>query len=133
MTPPRILLAFTTTSKKEHAMRVEVRGKGVEITAGLRELVERRAHFSLGRRADQLERVQVWLEDVNGPKGGDDKRCRVRLAGPGLSGRIVESASNELGAAIFDALERASRTADRALDRQRKPLPGVHRPWATAF
>ncbi|MGC4120923.1 MAG: HPF/RaiA family ribosome-associated protein [Myxococcales bacterium] len=111
-------------------MRIEVRGKGVEITTGLRAFVERRARFSLGRRSDQIDRVQVWLEDVNGPKGGDDKRCRVKLSGPGLSGKLVESESNDLGAAVFDALERASRVADRTLDRTRRPIWGVARPWA---
>ena len=111
-------------------MRIEVRGKGVEVTTGLREFVGRRARFSLGRRSDQIERVQVWLEDVNGPKGGDDKRCRVKLGGPGLSGTIVESTSDELGSAVFDALERASRVADRALGRHRRPL--LAPPWATA-
>lgn len=113
-------------------MRIEIRGKGIEVTAGLREFVERRARFSLGRRSDQIERVQVWLEDVNGPRGGEDKRCRVKLSGPGLSGRLIESSSGELGTAVFDALERASRVADRALDRSRRPFWGVARPWATA-
>jgi len=113
-------------------MKIEVRGKGVEVTRGLREFVERRARFSLGRRSDQIDRVQVWLEDVNGPKGGDDKRCRVRLGGAGLTGKLVESSSNELGTAVFDALERAARVADRARSRQRQSLVGLARPWATA-
>ncbi|HEY3445105.1 MAG TPA: HPF/RaiA family ribosome-associated protein [Myxococcales bacterium] len=113
-------------------MRVEIRSKGIELTAGLREFVERRARFSLGRQSDQVARVQVWLEDVNGPKGGDDKRCRVKLSGPGLSGRLIESSSSDLGAAVFDALERASRVADRAHDRGSRPFWGVSRPWATA-
>ena len=113
-------------------MKIEVRGKGIEVTAGLREFVERRAHFSLGRRSDQVDRVQVWLEDVNGPKGGDDKRCRVKLAGPGLSDKVVESCSGDLGAAVFDALERAARVAGRAHERSCRPVWGVSRPWAVA-
>jgi len=118
-------------------MRIEVRGKGIEITVGLRQYVERRARFSLGRRSDQIERVQVWLEDVNGPKGGDDKRCRVKLSGPGISGKLAESSSNEVGAAVFDALERAARVADRALarlpaGRERRLALGLPRPWAVA-
>jgi putative sigma-54 modulation protein len=111
-------------------MRVEVRVKSVEATRQMREQVEMRARLALGRHADRVERVQILLEDVNGPRGGsNDKRCRVRWVGPGLGSRVIEASSGELGAAVADALERASRLTRRLLDRLRAEPLRATRPW----
>lgn len=110
-------------------MRIEIRGRGVEVGSGIRKMVERRARFALGRRSDPIDRVQVWLEDVNGPKGGTDKRCRARLVGDGLGGRVVEAQGGDLGAVIFEAFERASRLVHRLLGRMHEHALGTTRPW----
>ena len=60
-------------------MQVEIRGMGVTRSDALWAHVERRARFALGRFADRVVRVKIQLADVNGPRGGVDKRCRVRL------------------------------------------------------
>lgn len=108
-------------------MRIDVRCKGLEIGAALRGYVERRVEFALGRRADQLERVQIWLEDVNGPKGGADKRCRVKLTGKGLGARVIEASGSDLGAVVYEALERAAHAAGRALAREHEHRLGSTR------
>lgn len=114
-------------------MRIDVRGKGLEIGASLRGYVERRVAFALGRRSDQLERVQVWLEDVNGPRGGADKRCRVKLTGRGLGAKVIEASGSELGAVVHEALERAAQVAGRALERAHEHRLGSTRPGALAL
>lgn len=55
------------------------------ITADDKELRTRVAEAletALGRLGQRLRRVDVYLTDVNGPRGGPDKRCRIvaRLA-----------------------------------------------------
>jgi hypothetical protein len=55
------------------------------ITADDKELRTRVAEAletALGRLGQCLRRVDVYLTDVNGPRGGPDKRCRIvaRLA-----------------------------------------------------
>jgi hypothetical protein len=50
-------------------MRIDVRGKGLAVTAGLRDFVERRLRLALGTRSERIDRVRVWLEDVNGRRG----------------------------------------------------------------
>lgn len=100
-------------------MRIDVRGKGLSVTAGLRRFVEQRVRLALGSRSERVDRVQVWLEDVNGPKGGLDKRCRVRVQGRGVGERVVESSGSDLGSVVYDAAERAGRATTRAVDRLR--------------
>jgi len=52
------------------------------------ELARRRLAFALGRFAHRIGRVVLRLDDVNGPKGGEDIACvaQVNLA---PSGRLV--------------------------------------------
>ncbi|MBI5542449.1 MAG: HPF/RaiA family ribosome-associated protein [Deltaproteobacteria bacterium] len=117
-------------------MRIEVRGKGVEITSGLRTFVERRARLALGSRSEKIDRLQVWIEDVNGPKGGTDKVCRVKVTGREVGEHLLESASAEIGASVFDAVDRAARLASRSLERARAHARGQigdSRPWALRF
>lgn len=45
----------------------------------LRDLAERRVRFVLRRLSRLVPRAEVQLSDLNGPRGGVDKRCQVEL------------------------------------------------------
>ena len=47
--------------------------------AQFRELVERRVQFVMRRLTWLVPRARVQLCDINGPRGGLDKRCQVEL------------------------------------------------------
>jgi hypothetical protein len=53
--------------------------RGVELTHEQRDVLNQKADFAFDRFHDKLASVDVLLEDINGPRGGDDKRCRVIL------------------------------------------------------
>lgn len=97
-------------------MRIDIRWKGTKRTEALVQHIRRRAGFALGRLADRIRRVEVRLEDVNGPRGGVDKRCRVEVAGP-FGSRIVEVHDSDFRAAVDRAMETARRTVVRNLQR----------------
>ena len=63
-------------------MRVLVRIRGVDGSEELAEHTERRVHQHLSRFGRQVAGVTVRLSDVNGPRGGRDKRCQVTVTGP---------------------------------------------------
>lgn len=85
----------------------------------LREQIERRVGFALSRFSDELSSVLVRLDDLNGPKGGVDKRCRVHLRGPTIGELVVEETDVEWTPAIDRTLSLAGRSVARALDRAR--------------
>src|SRR5215831_8118830 len=60
-------------------MHLELRARHLLIDSRLRELCHRHLLYSLGRFDDHIRRVQLWIEDVNGPRGGRDLRCRLRI------------------------------------------------------
>ena len=98
-------------------MQIEIVGRGFTLTEGIRAHVDRRMRFALGRLSGRVAHVRVTLGDENGPKGGRDKTCRVKVGLSGLQDVIVEQADLDLYAAIDRAADRVGRTVARRLDR----------------
>jgi len=99
-------------------MRFDVRGRNLSVTAALRDHVIKRLRFALERVAPRLRRVAVQVADMNGPRGGVDKRCYVRVVLPGRTITINEL-DRDLYVAIDRAAERAGRAVERTLERLR--------------
>jgi putative sigma-54 modulation protein len=81
------------------------------------DLARTRLAFALGRFAGRVRSVSVSLTDLNGPRGGLDKKCliAVRLEKP--SGVVVvEEVDTDEAVAVSRAAERASRAVARAID-----------------
>jgi putative sigma-54 modulation protein len=100
-------------------VKIDVRFRHFEVSGGLREHVIRRIHFQLSRFGRQISSVTVRVGDVNGPRGGADKRCRVALRGPGLGSIAFEEQSGDACSAVEVALERAARSVGRELEKAR--------------
>ncbi len=98
-------------------MQVEVRSRGIEGGRELTEYVNRRLGFALGRFGDAVKRVRVVIEDVNGPRGGLDKRCVVTASGDGFEHRVVEVHDVEVHGAVNRAVSAMGRALSRALRR----------------
>ncbi|MBW2454056.1 MAG: HPF/RaiA family ribosome-associated protein [Deltaproteobacteria bacterium] len=98
-------------------MQLQVSAKGVGLTVATRSYVERRIRFALGRFLERVERVHVRLSDVNGPRGGVDKRCLIRTRLLGFPTVVVEQTDATLRAAIDRSAGRVGRTVARRLDR----------------
>ena len=56
-------------------MQLRIRGVNYGLDDGLKDHIERRLRFALGRFAARIHRLTVRLTDVNGPRGGLDKRA----------------------------------------------------------
>ena len=85
--------------------------------AELRDLTERRVRFVLRRLGWLVPRAQVQMSDVNGPRGGIDKRCQVELQTDGAGSVVVASVASDWRAALNKALAKAARFLMRALRR----------------
>ena len=99
-------------------MQLELSANGVDLTVAIRDYVERRIRFALGRFAGRVERVYVRLADENGHKSGVGKMCRilVRLVEP-ESVVVVEQMDAEIRTAIECAADRIGPTVAWKLDR----------------
>lgn len=75
----------------------------------LRDLTQRRVRFVLRRVVWLVPRAEVSMSDVNGPRGGIDKRCQVRLSTDGAGSVVVASVASDWRTALDKALARAAR------------------------
>jgi hypothetical protein len=87
----------------------------------LRELTERRVRFVLRRLGWLVPRADVYLSDVNGPRGGIDKRCQVELRTLGAGSVVVASVAGDWRTALDQALARAARHLMRLWRRGSEP------------
>ena len=98
-------------------MQIDIQSRGFALTHALREYTGRRLRFALVLAGGRVRRVAVRLFDVNGPRGGIDKRCHIRGALNGLAAVVTEDAEADLYLAINRAADRIGRNVMRRLAR----------------
>ncbi len=100
-----------------------VRSMGSVLDAADKTYLRRKLGRKLGKFASSIERTSVRVEDVNGPRGGVDKRCRIKVVLTGLPSVVVEERHHALQAALDGALVRAERAVRQTVQRRSmKPL-----------
>ena len=90
----------------------------------LRDLSIERVRFSLRRLTAWVPRAKVRLSDVNGPRGGVDKRCQVELTTDTAGTVVITSLAQDWRTALDLSLARATRILTRSLQRSQKPMRG---------
>jgi putative sigma-54 modulation protein len=111
-------------------MNVQIRWKSATRSRAVEAHLVRRLGFAVGRLSGGVASVRAWLEDVNGPRGGEDKRCAVELDGA-LGRRRVDVREVDFYVAIDRATGALARALARAADarlaarrgRLRRPVP----------
>jgi len=100
-------------------MRIDIQARGFELTSALRAHAERRLQFALDWAGREVRKVNVRLSDINGPRGGSDKRCAIQIT-IGEKNLVVEDTKDDLYLAIDRAVERSKRMLSRRLARLRE-------------
>ena len=101
-----------------------IRLVGVELSPDDRRYIRRKLGMKLGKFATSIVRVSVRVEDINGPRGGVDQACRIKVVLSGLPSVIFEAKDASLAAAVDGALTGVERAVRRSLQRRRS-RPGA--------
>lgn len=104
-------------------MQIIVESRGAEATP-LRDLSIARVRFALRRLKALVPRAKVQFSDVNGPRGGVDKRCQVELRTDVAGTVVIASLAQDWRTALDRSLARATRVLTRSLQRNQKPVRG---------
>jgi ribosomal subunit interface protein len=102
----------------EVTMQIEIQARNFSLTRAMRTYIEHRLGVALGTCYRHVNRILVRLSDINGPRGGNDKRCHLEVILPGQA-VVVEDTEADLYVAINRASSRAGRTVMRQLRRRR--------------
>jgi hypothetical protein len=90
----------------------------------MRELSVERVRFALRRLTDLVPQAKVQFTDINGPRGGVDKRCQVELKTDSTGTVVIASLARDWRTALDRSLTRATRVLTRSLQRSQKPVRG---------
>ncbi len=112
-------------------MKIEIQARDFPMTDALRNHAERRLRFALASLDDYIQRIVIRLSDINGPRGGADKRCQLQLVLDGMQNVVIKDTQADMYAAIARSADRARRTLVRRVGR-RKDLPRKSAPPAFA-
>jgi hypothetical protein len=96
-----------------------IRVDGVRLDEADRAYIRRRLGEKLGKYASSIERVTVRVRDINGPRGGIDVLCRIKVVMSGLPSVVVDHQSALLKPALTRALTGAERAVRQTVQRRR--------------
>lgn len=118
-----------TTHVTATPLRIHVAGAKLDATE--KEKVRERLGRRLWRYGGDITQAHVRFTDINGPRGGVDTVCRIKLSVAGLAHLVVEARDVD----ALSALRRASLSARNALvramerrGRSATPIPGERAP-----
>jgi ribosome-associated translation inhibitor RaiA len=92
---------------------------GGEVGARDRDHIARKLGTRFGKFGSSIERMTVRLSDANGPKGGRDRICQIKVVLSGLQSVVVEERDSALQGAIDRAMHSAALAVRRSLQRRR--------------
>jgi putative sigma-54 modulation protein len=108
-------------------MEVSIRTRGVEHTDNLTQVLQRSIEFAIDRHRSHINRVSVYLADVNGPRGGVDKLCRITADVRGAQPIMIVEMADDLAAAVNRAARRLGYRIGRRVHRRRIAGAPEHR------
>jgi len=98
-------------------MEIRIVDRNVNMTELQRDLLERNVQFAFDRFETQTRSIDVLLSDINGPRGGEDIQCRVKVQLNGKGEIHVEGRGASLETVVADAMDRVSVAVARRLER----------------
>ncbi len=81
---------------------------------------------SLARFSRRLKKVYLYIEDVNGPRGGIDKQCRCVLHVRNLPPIVIQDQDSSMMSLLFRVANRAAYVLSQKTDKQNKRSQDRH-------
>jgi putative sigma-54 modulation protein len=72
---------------------------------------------------ERVQVIKVTIDDVNGPKGGKDKQCRVVIYSKGIPDIVITDNQTSVMSAVNIALSRARLSFLKKVKRKQKNYP----------
>ena len=114
---------LTRNRKRGPSPPAHVRVIGGAIDDEDRDYIGRKLGMKLGKFGSSIERITVRLSDTNGPKGGRDQRCQIKVVLSGLPSVVVNETDSTLSRTIDGAVDAIAIAVRRRVQRRRLVNP----------
>jgi ribosome-associated translation inhibitor RaiA len=101
-------------------MQTDIQTRGFSLTKAIREYTLRRLSTASHFADHHIRRITVRLSDINGTRGGIDKRCQLVFTLAHMPSVLIEDIGHDLYVAIDRATERASVSLARQIERRKR-------------
>ncbi len=108
-------------------MKITVRTRDLDWNENLRTQVERSIEYAVDRYRGRIEGISLFLSDVNGPRGGVDKLCRMTAYVRGIRPVLISEAGDDLLAVLGRAARRLGFRIRRNIERGRRSSAPAYR------
>ena len=100
-------------------MDMRITGNNLSVSEALRSYTERSLRAALAGVVRRLEEIEVRLSDVNGPRGGNDKLCGIRVVLRRAGIVFVRASGGDMYSTVDKAAARLRSALGRRLGRHR--------------
>ncbi len=98
-------------------MLVKTHARNLVLPDTLAEHVDAKIRLALGLYREKIRRVDIFLSDVNGPKGGEDIMCKIKIKADGHAPLIAQATATSIYDAMNICSQRIKRSVSRRFDR----------------
>ena len=102
-------------------MKINVRVRGINFSDEMHKAVERIIAFAVDRFDTQVDKISVYLADVNGPKGGVDKLCQITANLSRGNPVLILEKGTDILSMVNRAASRVGHRIGRNLQHRRRP------------
>lgn len=103
---------------KAMAIPVHIRAAERDLSADDRNYIRGKLGRALGKFAGNIVRVSIRTQDANGPRGGVDRVCRIKVVLIGLPSVVFEKRDPMMNAAVDGALSGVEQAVRRVVQRR---------------
>lgn len=85
--------------------------------------IRQKTRRMFGKICDSVKAINVTIDDINGPKGGKDKNCRIIIYTKGIPDIVITDNQVSVMSAVNISLSRARMALLRKVKRKQKQKP----------
>lgn len=88
-------------------MQLIIHSTNISLSQQVRRRLASQLDGAFSRTGNLIQRVTLTVKDINGPKGGRDKQCKLELSLAGLPAILVEATQDSLLKSFNHVVRRA--------------------------
>jgi ribosome-associated translation inhibitor RaiA len=104
-------------------MELTITDLNIELDNQNKARIRQKVSRTFNKICDHIQKINLTINDINGPKGGKDKRCRIVIHTKGIPDIVITDSQKSIGSAVNIALTRARVTLLKKLKRKQKNMP----------
>lgn len=85
--------------------------------------IQQKTRRMFNKISDSVKKINVTINDINGPRGGKDKNCRIIIHTKGIPDIVITDNQTSVMSAVNISLSRARTVLLRKVERKQKLKP----------